>query len=172
MPASTLANANQTAFDLSISRVLMRPATWSGKRSPIRNTRSSGWAREVSPLLTSSRMPGPAARWRACLHQSGELQGQKYPDMWQGGVFQEIVPPERVVYTFAWEGEGGQPTRETLITITFTELEDDRTQMDFHQEFFDSVELRDGHNQGWNSSFDRMNDYVTEKFRISTGEKK
>jgi uncharacterized protein YndB with AHSA1/START domain len=92
--------------------------------------------------------------------------------MWQGGVFKEIVPPERVVYTFAWEGQAGQPTRETLITITFTELEDDRTQMDFHQEFFDTVGLRDGHNQGWSSSFDRLNDYVTERFRIRTREKK
>jgi uncharacterized protein YndB with AHSA1/START domain len=76
-----------------------------------------------------------------------------------------------VVYTFAWEGQG-QPTRETLITITFTKLEDDRTQMDFHQEFFDTVDLRDGHNQGWNSSFDRLNDYVTAKFSTRTGENK
>jgi uncharacterized protein YndB with AHSA1/START domain len=111
----------------------------------------------------------PGGKWRACLHQTGDWQGRTYPDLWQGGVFKEIVPPERVVYTFAWEGEGGQPTRETLITVNFTELDDERTRMDFHQAFFDSVSLRDGHNQGWNSSFDRLNDYVKERLQQLNG---
>jgi uncharacterized protein YndB with AHSA1/START domain len=171
MPASTLVNANQTAFDLSISRVFDAPRdlVWEAFTDPEHAKQWMGPKGFTTTHFEQDARPG--GRWRACLHQSGEWKGQKYPDMWQGGVFKEIVPPERVVYTFAWEGEGGQPTRETVITITFKELEDDRTQMDFHQEFFDSVELRDGHNLGWNSSFDRMNDYVIEKFRTRTGEK-
>jgi uncharacterized protein YndB with AHSA1/START domain len=103
----------------------------------------------------------PGGKWRACLHQTGEWNNQSYPDLWQGGVFKKIEPPERLVYTFAWEGQGCQPTRETLINIHFTEFDSERTRMDFHQAFFDSVEQRDGHNVGWNSSFDRLNDYVT-----------
>lgn len=107
----------------------------------------------------------PGGSWRACLHQTGEWGDQTYPDLWQGGIFKEIVPPERIVYTFAWEGQGGQSTRETLITIRFTQVEGDRTRMDFHQAFFDSLGERDGHNTGWNSSFDRLNDYVKENSR-------
>jgi len=101
----------------------------------------------------------PGGRWRACLRQIGDWHGRTYPDLWQGGVFKEIVPPERIVYTFAWEG-GGLPTREMLITIRFIALDSHRTEMHFHQKFFDSVEQRDSHNEGWNSSFDRLNDYV------------
>jgi uncharacterized protein YndB with AHSA1/START domain len=112
----------------------------------------------------------PGGRWRACLHQTAEWHDRTYPDLWQGGVFKEIIPPERIVYTFAWEGQG-QPTRETLITIQFIELDADRTAMQFHQAFFDSVEQRDGHNEGWNSSFDRLNDYVKQNPQLrSEGE--
>jgi len=103
----------------------------------------------------------PGGKWRACLHQTESWRhGRVIPDLWQGGVFKEIVPPERIVYTFAWEGQGGQPTRETEITVRFTDLDGKRTKMDFHQAFFDSVEMRDGHNTGWNSSFDRLEDWV------------
>jgi hypothetical protein len=37
--------------------------------------------------------------------------------------------------------------------------------MDFHQAFFDSLDMRDGHNTGWNSSFDRLNDYLKENLQ-------
>jgi uncharacterized protein YndB with AHSA1/START domain len=102
----------------------------------------------------------PGGKWSGSLHQTSEWNGQDYPDLGFGGVFKEVRPPERLVYTFAWEGQGGQPTSETLITVTFTELSDYKTQMDFHQESFDSVEHRDGHSKGWNSSFDRLNNYL------------
>ena len=35
------------------------------------------------------------------------------------GVYREIVVPERIVFTFAWDNEIGQPGDETLITVTF-----------------------------------------------------
>jgi uncharacterized protein YndB with AHSA1/START domain len=143
----------------------MRRVIWCTKPSPTLNMLATGWAREALLRHTLSRMLVPAGGGApACIRlKIGRANAiPSYPDLWQGGVFKEVVPPERVVYTFAWEGQGGQPTRETLITIIFTELDDDRTQMDFHQAFFDSVGLCDGHNQGWNSSFDRLNDYLKE----------
>ncbi len=72
-------------------------------------------------------------KWRACIHQTGD-----------------------------WEGQGGQPTRETLVTLTLSELPNGQTQMNFHQAFFDFVELKDGHNRGWRSSFDRLNDFINQ----------
>ena len=76
-----------------------------------------------------------------------------------GGVFREIVPPERVVLTFAWEEEGERGL-ETLVTVTFAER-DGKTEMTFRQTPFQSVEERDGHRGGWSSSFDRLQEYVT-----------
>jgi uncharacterized protein YndB with AHSA1/START domain len=103
----------------------------------------------------------PGGKWRTLLHQTDSARhGRVMPDLGLGGEFKEVEPPERLVYTFAWEGQGGQPTRETVITIRFTEVENSRTRMDFHQAFFDTPEQRQGHNEGWNSSFDRLNDYL------------
>ena len=34
-----------------------------------------------------------------------------------GGVYREVRPPERLIYTWAWEGSGGP---ETVVTVTFT----------------------------------------------------
>ena len=104
----------------------------------------------------------PGGKWRLCLHQTGDWKGGTYADLGQGGVFKELVPPERLVYTFAWESESGLPTRETEITIRFTEVEANRTKMEFHQAFFDTPEQRNGHNEGWSSSFDRLDDLLKE----------
>src|ERR1700747_1107698 len=57
----------------------------------------------------------PGGKWRTTLHQTESWRhGRVIPDLGLGGEFKEVVPPERLVYTFAWEGQGGQPTRETV----------------------------------------------------------
>jgi uncharacterized protein YndB with AHSA1/START domain len=82
----------------------------------------------------------------------------------EAGVFREIVPPERLVITWAWEalggGEGHQIGYETLVTVTFDALDDDKTKMLFRQEFFESVESRDSHNQGWSEALDNLDEYL------------
>lgn len=79
--------------------------------------------------------------------------------LWQGGVYREIVPPERLVYTFAWEGPDGRLRHETVVTITFVE-QNGKTRMDFHQARFETVESRNGHGQGWASALDRLQEFV------------
>jgi uncharacterized protein YndB with AHSA1/START domain len=95
----------------------------------------------------------PGGRWRGCL-QSTETGN----DLWLGGVYREIVPPERLVFTFAWEEEGERGL-ETLVTITFAER-DGKTHMTFRQTPFQSDNERDGHRGGWTSSFDRLDDHL------------
>jgi len=70
-----------------------------------------------------------------------------------------VVEPERLVFTFHWDNRGGLPTPETTITVIFEER-DGKTTMHFHQAFFETIEDRDGHNGGWNSSFDRLVDHL------------
>lgn len=160
MSATAIANANQSLCDLSIKRIFDAPRelVFEAFSNPEHAKQWMGPRGFAAIYVEQDVRPG--GKWRACLHQTDDRLGKKYPDLWQGGTFHEIVPPERVVYTFAWEGQGGQPMRETLITITFEELPGGKTQMDFHQASFDSVQQRDGHDQGWNSSFDRLADYV------------
>jgi uncharacterized protein YndB with AHSA1/START domain len=79
-------------------------------------------------------------------------------ELWHKGVFREVVPPERLVFTFAWEEEGERGL-ETLVTLTFAE-EGDKTRMTLHQAPFVSIAERDGHSGGWNSAFDRLQELV------------
>jgi uncharacterized protein YndB with AHSA1/START domain len=78
------------------------------------------------------------------------------------GVYRELVPPERLVFTFAWEGdEDGEPGHETLVTLSFAE-EGGRTRMTFRQAVFTSVESRDAHEGGWSEAFERLALHLTE----------
>jgi uncharacterized protein YndB with AHSA1/START domain len=77
------------------------------------------------------------------------------------GVYREVIAPERLVFTFAWEDENGQPKHETLVTVTFTE-QNKQTLMTFHQAIFESVESRNSHQSGWSECFDRLAAYLTE----------
>jgi uncharacterized protein YndB with AHSA1/START domain len=71
------------------------------------------------------------------------------------GVYREIVPPERLVFTHAWIDASGTRGSETIVTVTLAER-NGRTEMTFHQGIFDSVATRDGHQQGWTSCFERL----------------
>ena len=95
----------------------------------------------------------PGGAWRGCLRST-----ESGKELRLGGVFREVTPPERVIFTFAWEEEGERGL-ETEVTLTFTER-DGKTRMIFRQVPFQSVEERDGHQGGWTSSFDRLEEYV------------
>jgi uncharacterized protein YndB with AHSA1/START domain len=71
------------------------------------------------------------------------------------GVYREIVPPERLVFTHCWVDEDGTRGPETLVTVTLSER-DGLTEMMFHQGLFASVSARDRHEQGWTNCFERL----------------
>jgi uncharacterized protein (TIGR02246 family) len=87
--------------------------------------------------------------WRLCMRRPGEK------DLWVGGVYREIVVPERLVFTHAWEDAHGTPGHETLVTVTLAERRG-KTEMTFTQTGFESVESRDGHGEGWSECFDQL----------------
>ena len=55
----------------------------------------------------------PGGAFRFCMRSP---QGTDY---WKRGVYREIVEPERLVFTFAWEDAQGALGHETLVTVTF-----------------------------------------------------
>jgi uncharacterized protein YndB with AHSA1/START domain len=75
------------------------------------------------------------------------------------GVYREIVEPERIVFTFAWEDEKGEPGHETLVTVIFDEHHG-KTKLTFHQAVFETIEDRDSHREGWSECLDRMEAYL------------
>jgi uncharacterized protein YndB with AHSA1/START domain len=76
------------------------------------------------------------------------------------GTYREIVPPERIVFTHAWDEDDGKPGPETLVTVTFEDAGKDKTKLTLHQTGFASVESRDAHREGWNSQLDNLAEYA------------
>ena len=68
------------------------------------------------------------------------------------GVFKTIDAPRTLVFTWGWDGD---PTRESLITLTFRAM-GDKTELTLCQEGLGSVANRDDHGKGWNSALDKL----------------
>ena len=78
----------------------------------------------------------------------------------QRGVFREIVEPERLVFTYAFEDENRKPGHETIVTVTFTDL-GGKTRLTVHQAVFETVAVCNDHVRGWGEALDHLADYVT-----------
>jgi uncharacterized protein YndB with AHSA1/START domain len=70
------------------------------------------------------------------------------------------------VFTHLWMDEHGSPGPETLVTVTLTEHHG-RTEMMFHQGIFASVAAREGHEQGWRSCFERLEELLHGAQRVA-----
>jgi uncharacterized protein YndB with AHSA1/START domain len=102
----------------------------------------------TAPVVELASVPGGA--WHAQMRApDGKVLGQH-------GVLREIVPPERLQYTFIWDEN---PEDELLVTVGFA-TQGEKTEMNFKQTGFSSVEERDGHGDGWSQSFDRLAAYL------------
>ena len=68
-----------------------------------------------------------------------------------GGVYREIRSPERLVFTWQWEGN----PCETLVTIELADVGGKTELRLTHERFVDASE-RDSHGAGWGGSFERL----------------
>lgn len=75
----------------------------------------------------------------------------------QHGVAQEVVAPERLVFTFIWDET---PDEEMLVTDTFGER-GAKTQMTFRRTGLATAASQDGHERGWNEAFDQLGELLT-----------
>ena len=88
-------------------------------------------------------------------------------EIWSTGVYREIVPLERIVCTDSFaDADGnvvpathyGMPADiplEMLVTVTLEDL-GGRTRMTVRHEGLPAGEMTDGANAGWNESFDKL----------------
>lgn len=81
----------------------------------------------------------------------------KPPDgevMYVGGVYREVKRPEKLVYTWAWEEDGG-PGHESLVTVEFRDR-DGSTEVIVTHERLPDAESRERHSQGWTGCIDQL----------------
>ena len=69
----------------------------------------------------------PGGAYRACMRSP---EGTRHC---RRGTYREIVPPERLVFTFAWEDAAGDLGHETLLTVTFADAGRGKTRLTLHQ---------------------------------------
>jgi uncharacterized protein YndB with AHSA1/START domain len=92
-------------------------------------------------------------KWLLC------MRGPDSADTWQHFTYREIVPPERLVFAYAFADANGNTGHETLVTVTFADA-DGKTILTLHQAIFESVSVRDDHNRGWGEALDHLADHV------------
>ncbi len=76
------------------------------------------------------------------------------------GVYQEVVPQRRLVFTWAWKST---PERVSRVSIELKPLADGMgkgTELSFvHDRFFDA-QARTNHERGWPPMFDQLGDFL------------
>lgn len=137
--------------ELVITRIFNAPRetvfkAWTDPRHAL-----NWWGPRDHPATHVEMDVRPGGVWRGLLRST-----QTGQELRHNGVFREVVAPERLVFTFAWEEEGERGL-ETLVTITFAE-QNGKTLMTFRQTPFESDAERDGHRGGWSSAFDRLDE--------------
>jgi len=69
------------------------------------------------------------------------------------GTYQEIRPPEKVVFTWRWDGDAAP--EHTVVTVEFQDL-GNSTEVTLTHERLPSLEERDKHAHGWNGCMDQL----------------
>lgn len=136
-----------------------RELVWKAWTDPDHVMRWWGPATFTSPACKIDFRVG--GRYLFCMRSP---EGQ---DFWSTGIYEEIVPLERIVYTdhFAdpegnvvpasYYGMGDDSFGETQVTLTFEDL-DGKTRMTLVNVGLPPGEMSEMAVQGWNESFDKL----------------
>jgi uncharacterized protein YndB with AHSA1/START domain len=95
----------------------------------------------------------PGGSYRIC------MRSPEGKDHWLRGEYREVVAPEWLVFTHAWERPDGTTSPDTEVRVTFSDQED-KTKVTMRQAVFESVAARDGHEGGWSSCLDVLAEYL------------
>ena len=88
-------------------------------------------------------------RYRISFNTNGE-----YNEV--GGVYREVVPNERLVFSWAWHST---PERESLVTVSL-KPDGAGTMLTFLHEQFVDVTARDNHERGWTDLLGKLETYL------------
>ncbi len=154
---------NQNKKELTITRIFDAPRelVWKAWTEPERLMRWWGPKAFTAPSCTIDFRVGGV--YLNCMRSP---DGKDY---WSTGVYREIVPMERIVYTDSFADEKGNVVPAThygmsadtplemLVTVTFEE-EKGKTKMTLRHVGFPPGTESDMASAGWNQSFDKLAD--------------
>lgn len=76
------------------------------------------------------------------------------------GVYREVVPPRRLVFTWTWPRT--TPERESVVTIELRAAGGGTDMLFTHAQHFDGA-VRDGHRRGWTETFVKLDAFLRER---------
>lgn len=134
---------------LEFTRMFEAPRTlvfkvWSSPEHVVRWYGPEGYA-----LLSCDMDFREGGTWRFCMSNG---PGHAH---WIHGIYKEIREPERLSFTYINDYDG----HEMLVTIDLIDR-GERTEMHFRQAIFTTVEERNAHSWGWNSTIDLLSAYL------------
>lgn len=144
-PSIVVDPAAQTAPSLTLRRRLnARPekiyAAWTDPEKMMQWWGPKGHT--ATSIETDLRVGG---RFRAVMFGEGERHEVS-------GIYKEVVPNQKLVFSWAWIST---PERRSQVTISL-KPDGDATWLTLtHEQFFDEG-ARDGHNHGWTSALDKL----------------
>ena len=150
---SIAAAPNTQERALIVTRVLNAPREMVFKAWTDPKQLMQWWGPAHHPAVQIDMDVRTGGKWRNCLRSA-----ETGVELWHHGVFREVVPPSLLVFTFVWEEEGERGV-ENLVTITLEDL-GGKTKLTLHQTPFQSDAERDGHGEGWTSTFERLAGFV------------
>jgi uncharacterized protein YndB with AHSA1/START domain len=92
-------------------------------------------------------------RYRVIFHT---LDGEQHD---VGGVYREVQPNRKLVFTWAWKST---PERESLVTLTFRPTGRGTEFNLLHEQFFDAA-ARDQHESGWTGGLGKLEQFLQNK---------
>jgi len=94
--------------------------------------------------------PSVGGRYRLTMHVPGQ------PTIAVAGLFKVIERPRTLSFTWGSEGD---PSRQSLVTLNFTEQQG-KTELTLRQEGLGSTDNRDQFGRGWNSALNKLALYL------------
>jgi uncharacterized protein YndB with AHSA1/START domain len=83
------------------------------------------------------------------------MRGPDGQEIGGGGGYLEVTPPERLVFTWMWDGHEGDAGSQ-LVEVEFSEQADGTTNVVVTDRGFRDEEDRQSHRDGWQGSLDNL----------------
>jgi uncharacterized protein YndB with AHSA1/START domain len=153
MTASSASTAGTAPLELVVSRLIDAPCTLVFK-AWTQQEHAARWWGPKGFTVESCRMDAiPGGTYRVAMRgPDGILRTKR-------GVYREVVAPERLAFTYAWEDADGNPGHEMLVTLTL-EPQGPHTLLTLRHTGFEDVPERDSHHSGWTSCIERFAEYM------------
>jgi uncharacterized protein YndB with AHSA1/START domain len=106
------------------------------------------WGPDSGPVLVAEVEPRVGGRYRVRFRKLDSTEHES------SGEFLEIVPPERVVFSWRWKG-GVEDPGESRVEITLKAVPEG-TELTFVHALLHDEETRRSHEGGWSGALDKL----------------